>query len=104
MPEVELARAVGENVRRIRVALPEGASLADAVDVALARGFVSREELPDLAVGVNGQLRPPHHPLADDDRVEFTAALLVDPKVARQRRVAKRRAALPRDKWSPDRR
>lgn len=104
MPEIELARAAGGDVRRVRVSLPEGASLADAVDAALARGFVTREELAVLVAGVHGRARPPHHRLAAGDRVEFTAALLVDPKAARQRRVAKRRAALPRDKWSPDRR
>lgn len=98
---VEIARARGGDVLVDRIALADGARLADALDAALRAGLVSAAELAVLTAGVYGRMLPPDHPLADGDRVELTAALQADPKLARQNRVARRRAGQPRDKWNP---
>lgn len=101
--EVELARAIGDDVRIDRLALDAGATVGDALALAQRLGLVDAGALGGLAMGVFGRACTPSHPLEEGDRIELTAALQVDPKVARQRRVAKRRAALPRDKWNPAR-
>lgn len=101
--EVELARALGGDVRVDRLALEAGATVGDALALAVRLGLLERDALAGLAVGVFGHVRSTEHRLEDGDRIELTAALQVDPKVARQRRVAKRRAAQPRDKWNPAR-
>lgn len=108
MPEepqvVEFARVVGGVVRLDRLDVPRGATLGQALERAVACGLVDAAELGALEVGIFGLRKLPGHRLHPGDRIELTAALKVDPKVARQRRVAKRRAAQARDKWAPDRR
>jgi putative ubiquitin-RnfH superfamily antitoxin RatB of RatAB toxin-antitoxin module len=101
---VELARVAEGEVRLERLEVPAGTTLEGALGIAVERGLLASAELGARAVGVFGLRKPPDYRLHPGDRIELTAALQVDPKVARQRRVAKRRAALPRDKWSPDRR
>lgn len=101
--EIELARVVDGDVRLDRLALDVGSTVGDALAAAVRIGILREDELDGLAVGVFGRARPSGHRLQDGDRVELTAALRVDPKVARQRRVAKRRAAQPRDMWNPTR-
>jgi len=101
---IELARVVEGGVRLDRLAVPAGTTLERALGIAVATGLVGSAEIEALAVGVFGLRKPPDYRLHPGDRIELTAGLQVDPKIARQRRVAKRRAALPRDKWAPDRR
>ncbi len=75
------------------VAVPAGSTLADAV---AASGLASRVPSFDLAVhslGVWGKLKAPGSLLCDGDRVEVYRPLTADPNIARQRRVAKKRAA-----------
>lgn len=100
---IELAQARDGDVRIDRLALDEGATLRDAIAAAVAAGLLAPGDAAALNAGVFGRSRPPEHRLADGDRVELTAGLRVDPKLARQRRVAKRRAAQPGNKWSPGR-
>jgi len=75
------------------VKVPAGSSLADAV---VAGGLASRVPGFDLALhslGVWGKLKAPGTHLCDGDRVEVYRPLTADPNIARQRRVAKKRAA-----------
>ena len=53
--------------------------------------------------GIFGKLAPLDAPLADRDRVEIYRPLIVDPKVARQRRVDKSRrgGSIEGRKWLP---
>ena len=77
----------------MRVELPAGATLQQALD---ASGILRRFPQIDLGtqkVGVFGKLKPLDTVLADHDRVEIYRPLLVDPKVSRQRRVEKTRKA-----------
>jgi len=55
----------------------------------------------ESAAAVFGRARGTGHRLAAGDRIELTGPLRVDPKVARERRVAHRRAAEPRSRWRP---
>ncbi len=100
--EIEIARAQGGAVRLSRLAIPAGATLAQAIELACRAGLVRADELAALGVSVFGQRRSPQERLHPGDRVELLGPLLVDPKEARQRRVAHRRAAGGRDKWHPD--
>lgn len=100
---VELARVAAGAVRIDHLELPAGSTLGQALAQAVAAGYVTPADLALLVVAVNGLRKPPDHRLHPHERIELTGPLTVDPKVARQRRVAKRRAELPRDKWSPGR-
>ena len=95
--ELVIVRAGG--VCRLPMRMPAGATLAAALERAVQGGLVSAEEVLNRSVAVFGRLAAPGQPLADGDRIELLGPLQVDPKVARQRRVAHRRAAAPRDKW-----
>jgi len=50
-------------------------------------------DLAHAKTGVYGKLAPLDAPLVDHDRVEIYRPLIVDPKLARQRRVDKSRRA-----------
>jgi len=105
MPRVVLARAAGEDVRCDDLDLPDGATLGDALARALRAGLLAADELAAVEAGtlttaIHGRSRAAAHLLRDGDRIELLGPLTVDPKVARQRRVAHRRAAQARDKWS----
>jgi uncharacterized protein len=76
-----------------RVDLREGATVREAID---ASGVLAQHPEIDLStqkVGVFGKIKPLDAALADFDRVEIYRPLKVDPKMARQRRVAKTRKA-----------
>lgn len=105
MPRVVLARASADDVRCDEIELPDGASLGDALALAGRAGLLAADELAAVEAGtlttaVHGHSRAAAHLLKDGDRIELLGPLTVDPKVARQRRVAHRRAAQARDKWS----
>ena len=85
----------------IEVRLPIGATIRDAIE---ASRIVERHPEIDLATvkaGVYGKLKPLDAPLADQDRVEIYRPLIVDPKLARQRRVDKtrREGSIEGRKW-----
>ena len=71
-----------------------GATLEAAIK---ASGMSERVAGLDLAlhkVGVWGRIRPRQSTARDGDRIEIYRPLVVDPNSARQRRVAKKKAAL----------
>ncbi|MBN9429928.1 MAG: RnfH family protein [Burkholderiales bacterium] len=92
---VEQGGAIG----RLPLQLPSGATLADAL--ARLQGSEPGRALEEgrLKAAVFGRLLVPSTPLHDGDRIELLGELSVDPKIARQRRVAKKRAEQARDKW-----
>lgn len=104
MPRVQLARQSGDGVRCDALEVAEGATLADLLEHAVEQGVLSPADRQAvqagaLATAIFGRLRPLGHRLLEGDRIELLGPLTVDPKVARQRRVAHRRAAQDRDKW-----
>lgn len=76
-------------VDSVTLSLPEGTTLAQAVQ---ASGLLARHphfSLASLALSVWGRPQPPEHPLREGDRVELCRALQVDPKEARRLRYRK---------------
>jgi putative ubiquitin-RnfH superfamily antitoxin RatB of RatAB toxin-antitoxin module len=77
---VELVRAWPRRHQAVELALPEGATLADA----LAQCTLPLEGVAGYAIF--GELASPARTLRDGDRVELLEALRMDPKEARRRR------------------
>lgn len=69
----------------------KGSRFGDPLLEALTRG--------ELVVAVYGERCGTGEPLNAGDRVELLGDLAADPKLARRRRVDKRRAQQPRSKW-----
>ena len=100
---VEVCYALPGEQTLVAVELPAGATVRQAID---ASGILARHPEIDLAaqrVGVYGKVKPLDAPLADHDRVEIYRPLIVDPKMARQRRVDKtrREGSVEGRKWLP---
>ena len=90
---IEVCYARQDAQTLIAVTLPAGATVRDAIE---ASEIVARHPKIDPAtakIGVFGKLASLDAPLADHDRVEIYRPLIVDPKLARQRRVEKTRRA-----------
>jgi putative ubiquitin-RnfH superfamily antitoxin RatB of RatAB toxin-antitoxin module len=90
---IEVCYARHDAQTLIAVTLPPGATVRDAI---AASAIVARHPEIDPAtakIGVFGKLASLDAPLADHDRVEIYRPLIVDPKLARQRRVEKTRRA-----------
>lgn len=88
---IDVCYALPDAQTLIGVELAPGATLRQAID---ASGILARHpeiDLTKLKVGVYGKLKPLDAVLADHDRVEIYRPLVVDPKLARQRRVDKTR-------------
>lgn len=74
-------------VEQVQVALPPGATVADALQ---ASGLLARHPAlaqdPGLVAAVWGRAAAPEAPLRDGDRVALCRSLQVDPKEARRLR------------------
>ena len=80
---IEVIRAWPRRHATVRVELPAGATVADAVS---ASGMDDGEH---VAVAVFGERVGAAHVLRDGDRVELLRPLTMDPKEARRRRAVK---------------
>ena len=101
--DVEVCYARADAQTLIALVLPSGATVRDAI----AASEIARRH-PEIdpataALGIFGKLTSLDAPLADHDRVEIYRPLIVDPKLARQRRVEKTRRAgsIEGRKWLP---
>lgn len=77
---VEVVRAWPRGHRAVRLSLPAGATVADAI----AQCGLPLEDVAGQSVF--GELAAPGRALRDGDRVELLEALRIDPKEARRRR------------------
>ncbi|MGU8081616.1 RnfH family protein [Burkholderia pyrrocinia] len=93
MLSIEVCYALPDRQTLIRVSLPEGATVHSAIDASGVLALHPEIDLAQAKTGVYGKLAPLDAPLADHDRVEIYRPLIVDPKLARQRRVDKSRRA-----------
>lgn len=96
--QIELAWVAEDgNVSIEAIELASGASLGEGL--AAIENPRLREALGAgrLSAAVFGQIRRPDEPLFEGDRIELVEALRIDPKIARQRRVASRRAQAARN-------
>ena len=80
--------ASAADVREVKLHLPPGSTLADAVR---ASRLVPLTATAPLDLGVFNQPRPPDTPVRNGDRVEIYRPLAVDPKEARRIRAEVRR-------------
>ena len=93
--QVEVAWAIDGQVQSLLLALPAGATLADALVAATAQ--IGQVFAADQDAGIWGKVLPRQTVLDEGDRVELYQPLKVDPKKARRERFAKqgaRRAGL----------
>jgi putative ubiquitin-RnfH superfamily antitoxin RatB of RatAB toxin-antitoxin module len=74
------------------LALPEGATLRDAVLASGWREACPQADLASLQLGVWGRRSDAGQAVREGDRVEIYRALRVDPKVARRERFTKQGA------------
>ncbi len=74
--------------RRIRLRLPAGATVMDAVRAARAAWGEAALDPEPLQLGVWGEEAGPDRPLCGGDRVELYRALPNDPRAARRARAA----------------
>lgn len=83
--EVEVVYALSRREQSIRLIVPEGATVRQALEQS---GL-----LPQVRgkVGIFGKVVSPDRALADGDRIEIYRPLPADPKEARRRRAARRR-------------
>ena len=94
------------SIGRCAFDLPAGSRVADAFAALRTdergAGLLGRLARGELQSAIFGERCEPGALLAAGDRIELVAGLSVDPKVARRRRVEKRRALEPRSKWRGD--
>ena len=88
---VEVAYALPERQTLLRVSLPAGASVADALAVCGIHDLHPETRSPDIPVGIFGKVVPREHQPVDGDRIEIYRPLIADPKASRNARVAKKR-------------
>jgi len=81
MMRIEVIRAWPRRHDSVILALPDGATVADA----LAAAAFPQQETP-AAVAIHGETVDLDQTLHDGDRVELLRSLLLDPKEARRRR------------------
>lgn len=83
---IEVVYALLDRQSRVRLELPPGATVADALDAVCDREPFADLELAALPVGIFGERVGRERALADYDRVEIYRPLLLDPVEARRRR------------------
>jgi putative ubiquitin-RnfH superfamily antitoxin RatB of RatAB toxin-antitoxin module len=87
---VTVVYALEDRATEIRLALPAGSSVADALARSGLAGRHPEIDLATVAIGVYGTRVRPDTLLADGDRVEIYRPLLIDPKERRRRRAVRR--------------
>jgi putative ubiquitin-RnfH superfamily antitoxin RatB of RatAB toxin-antitoxin module len=83
---VTVVGALPDEAIEVALRLPEGATIADAIDRAGANLRVAVADLSRCPVGIYGKRARRDTVLADGDRVELYRPLKVDPKQARRQR------------------
>lgn len=87
--QVELVRAWPRRHALLRLSLPAGATVADAL-AAAGRADSGWRSPEWVGVAIHGEKVDATQPLRDGDRLELLRPLLIDPKEARRRRVKPR--------------
>ena len=84
--EVELVQAWPQQCDSIRLRLPAGASVAEALGRAVEAGFAPATGADPACLAVFGKTASPSTRLRDGDRIELLRPLLADPKQRRRER------------------
>jgi len=88
---VTVVYALPDAATEIALRLPEGATIADAIEQAKVRVELGDADMARCAVGIFGLRARRDSVLADGDRVELYRRLSADPKQARRQRAAHKR-------------
>jgi putative ubiquitin-RnfH superfamily antitoxin RatB of RatAB toxin-antitoxin module len=88
---VTIVYALPDAATEVAVHLPEGATVADALERAQLPAAPDGADLAACPVGIFGQRARRDTVLADGDRIELYRPLSVDAKQARRRRIADKR-------------
>jgi putative ubiquitin-RnfH superfamily antitoxin RatB of RatAB toxin-antitoxin module len=88
---VTVVYALPDTATEIAVRLPEGATIADAIDRANLAARLQGADWSGCPVGIFGKRARRDTVLADGDRVELYRPLVADPKQARKRRATDKR-------------
>ncbi len=96
---VEVAYALPERQRIIRLTVPQGTSMLEAVRLSGIAEHFPGLDIDNSAMGIFGKAvpRPAERVLTEGERVEIYRPLIADPKEVR-----KQRAARARDAARPD--
>lgn len=84
--QVEVCYAEPDRQWLLRLTVPEGCTLAEAIERSGIRDQVPHLVVDPARLGVFGKLRAPDDVLQAGDRVEIYRPLQVDPKLQRRRR------------------
>jgi uncharacterized protein len=91
--EVEVAYAKPEQQAIVKINVPQGTTIHQAIELS---GFLVRfpeVKLAELKVGVFGAVSPLNQVVEQGDRVEIYRSLINDPKEARRQRAIKNNSA-----------
>ncbi len=91
--EVDVCYALAERQTLLQVTLPVGATVQQAIDASDLLTLHPEIDLAKQKVGIFGKLKSLQTALIMHDRVEIYRPLKIEPKLARQQRVAKARGA-----------
>ena len=90
------------DVRLEALCVPQDCDVAGVLSAAMRAGLFPGGLPADVTAAVFGRRVAADARVRDGDRIELLGPLRVDPKVARMRRVAHKRAASPGGKWNRD--
>ena len=85
---VEVVYALAERQELIKVKLPEGATVQQAVEASGLLQKYPQIDLPKTKLGIFGKLAKVDAVVRDRDRVEIYRPLIADPKEVRKQRAA----------------
>jgi len=86
--DIEVACATEQKSKVIRLQVPEGTQLAEAVALSGMADEFPELDMSTSKMGIYGQVESPGRILADGDRVEIYRPLLINPRQARLNRAA----------------
>ena len=87
---VTVVYALRERATEIELQLPEGATVAQALERSGLAALHPEAGITQCAVGIFGKAAARHAVVADGDRIEVYRPLLADPKELRRRRATQR--------------
>ena len=87
--KVEVVYARPERQVLLSLDVPDGTTVAEAIDLSGIRETFPEIEIAGGDLGIFSRKVPPEQILRDGDRVEIYRPLIADPKESRRRRAAK---------------
>jgi putative ubiquitin-RnfH superfamily antitoxin RatB of RatAB toxin-antitoxin module len=85
---VEVAYAKPEEQVILRLEVPEGSTVLQAIELSGITQRFPEIDMNNLKLGIFGKLKKPDQVLAPGDRVEIYRPLIADPREVRKRRAA----------------